>query len=97
MRRQATTGIPTFTTPSDCASFQSMVKEMNDQIALKTVAGLQTATNIGTALVSVDASDISCSADDVAALITAKDAIKASVAVVEHLTIFWIGERFGRS
>merc|ERR1712055_191394 len=25
VRRQATTGIPTFTTPSDCASFQSMV------------------------------------------------------------------------
>merc|ERR1712212_23270 len=37
VRRQATTGIPTFTAPSTCASFQSMVSDMNDQIALKTV------------------------------------------------------------
>merc|ERR1712179_653795 len=82
VRRQATTGIPTFTTPSDCASFQSMVKEMNDQIALKTVAGLQTATNIGTALVSVVASEISCTADDVAALTSVKAEVEASVEVV---------------
>merc|ERR1712212_353757 len=53
VRRQATTGIPTFTAPSTCASFQSMVSDMNDQIALKTVTSLQTATNIGKALVLV--------------------------------------------
>merc|ERR1711970_1327534 len=87
VRRQATTGIPTFTTPSDCASFQSMVKEMNDQIALKTVAGLQTATNIGTALVSVVASDISCTADDVAALTSVKAAVEASVEVVATVIV----------
>merc|ERR1712179_462287 len=87
VRRQATTGIPTFTTPSDCASFQSMVKEMNDQIALKTVAGLQTATNIGTALVSVVASDISCTADDVAALTSVKAEVEASVEVVATVIV----------
>merc|ERR1719153_2140863 len=87
VRRQATTGIPTFTTPSDCASFQSMVKEMNDQIALKTVAGLQTATNIGNALVSVVASDISCTADDVAALTSVKAAVEASVQVVATVIV----------
>merc|ERR1712179_160358 len=78
---------PTFTTPSDCASFQSMVKEMNAQIALKTVAGLQTATNIGTALVSVVASDISCTADDVAALTSVKAAVEASVDVVATVIV----------
>merc|ERR1711970_526016 len=87
VRRQATTGIPTFTTPSDCASFQSMVKEMNDQIALKTVAGLQTATNIGTALVSVVASAISCTADDVAALTSVKAEVEASVEVVATVIV----------
>merc|ERR1711970_536388 len=87
VRRQATTGIPTFTTPSDCASFQSMVKEMNDQIALKTVAGLQTATNIGTALVSVVASKISCTADDVAALTSVKAEVEASVEVVATVIV----------
>merc|ERR1712179_660094 len=87
VRRQATTGIPTFTTPSDCASFQSMVKEMNDQIALKTVAGLQTATNIGTALVSVVASEISCTADDVAALTSVKAEVEASVEVVATVIV----------
>merc|ERR1719158_1973585 len=65
VRRQATTGIPTFTVPSTCASFQSMVSDMNAQIALKTVIGLQTATNIGTALVKVVPETISCSAEDV--------------------------------
>merc|ERR1711909_268450 len=87
VRRQATTGIPTFTTPSDCASFQSMVKEMNAQIALKTVAGLQTATNIGTALVSVVASEISCTADDVAALTSVKAEVEASVEVVATVIV----------
>merc|ERR1719209_183027 len=87
VRRQATTGIPTFTTPSDCASFQSMVKEMNDQIALKTVAGLQTATNIGNALVSVVASDISCTADDVADLTSVEAAVEASVQVVATVIV----------
>jgi len=87
VRRQATTGIPTFTTPTDCASFQSMVSDMNDQIALKTVTSLQTATNIGKALVLVDAAAISCSADDVAALTKAKDEVTASVAVVAQVIV----------
>merc|ERR1712013_338052 len=82
VRRQATTGIPTFTAPSNCASFQSMVSKMNAQIALKTATGFQTASNIGAALVLVIAEDISCSADDVAALTTVKEEVTAAAAVV---------------
>merc|ERR1719312_1021895 len=82
VRRQATTGIPTFTAPSTCASFQSMVSDMNAQIALKTATGFQTASNIGAALVLVIAEDISCSADDVAALTTVKEEVTAAAAVV---------------
>ena len=82
VRRQATTGIPTFTAPSTCASFQFMVSEMNAQIALKTATGFQTASNIGAALVLVIAADISCSADDVAALTTVKEEVTAAAAVV---------------
>merc|ERR1712013_716907 len=87
VRRQATTGIPTFTVPSTCASFQSMVSEMNDQIALKTVTGLQTASNIGTALIAVDPNDISCSADDVAALNKAKEEVTAAAEVVATVIV----------
>merc|ERR1719206_1067068 len=79
MRRQETTGIPTFTVPSDCASFQAMVKEMNAQIALKTVAGFATASNIGTALIDVNPDTISCSASDVAALNAVKAEVTAAV------------------
>merc|ERR1712212_133702 len=87
VRRQATTGIPTFTAPSTCASFQSMVSDMNDQIALKTVTSLQTATNIGKALVLVDAAAISCSADDLTELTKAKDEVTASVQVVAQVIV----------
>merc|ERR1712212_92194 len=87
VRRQATTGIPTFTAPSTCASFQSMVSDMNDQIALKTVTSLQTATNIGKALVLVDAAAISCSSDELTALTKAKDEVTASVQVVAQVIV----------
>ena len=79
VKRQATTGIPTFTAPSTCASFQAMVKEMNVQIALQTVAGFATASNIGTALIKVDPDTISCSASDVAALNVVKAEVTAAV------------------
>merc|ERR1719477_142157 len=79
VRRQVTTEIPTFTVPSDCASFQAMVKEMNAQIALKTVAGFATASNIGTALIDVNPDTISCSASDVAALNAVKAEVTAAV------------------
>merc|ERR1712212_556107 len=87
VRRQATTGIPTFTAPSTCASFQSMVSDMNDQISLKTVTSLQTATNIGKALVLVDAAAISCSSDELTALTKAKDEVTASVQVVAQVIV----------
>merc|ERR1719477_542868 len=79
VRRQETTGIPTFTVPSTCASFQAMVKEMNAQIALKTVTGFATASNIGTALIDVNPDTISCSASDVAALNAVKAEVTAAV------------------
>merc|ERR1712013_736459 len=85
VRRQATTGIPTFTAPSNCASFQSMVSKMNAQIALKTATGFQTASNIGAALVLVIAEDISCSADDVAALTTVKEEVTAEIVVQQNV------------
>ena len=56
-----------------------MVKDMNAQIALQTVAGFATASNIGAALVKVDPEAISCSASDVAALNTVKAAVTAAV------------------
>merc|ERR1719317_1258038 len=79
VRRQETTGIPTFTVPSTCASFQAMVKEMNAQIALKTVTGFATASNIGSALIDVNPDTISCSANDVAALNAVKAEVTAAV------------------
>merc|ERR1719317_1027296 len=79
VRRQETTEIPTFTVPSTCASFQTMVKEMNAQIALKTVTGFATASNIGTALIDVNPDTISCSASDVAALNAVKAEVTAAV------------------
>ena len=72
VKREATTAMQTFTAPSTCTSFLSMVMEMKAQIQLASVVGFETASNIGTALTEVNPSEISCSANDVAELNTVK-------------------------
>merc|ERR1712128_95495 len=73
----------TFTVPTSCAAFNTMVTEMNDAIELKTTAGFTKAASIGTALASVVAATVGCTADDVATLNTNKAAVTAAKAVLE--------------
>merc|ERR1719350_333063 len=64
-----------------------MVKNFNDQIALKTDVGFATANNIGDALTKVVAANIACSASDVSALNTVKAAVVAAKEVAETVVI----------
>merc|ERR1711872_102250 len=89
VKRQADTtqGIPSFTVPSSCASFLSMVKEFNKQIGLKTKTGFKTASAIGSALTQVNEADISCEASDVAELQAVKVEVVAAKAVATTAVI----------
>ena len=79
IKREATTGIPIFTVPATCASFQSLVEKMNSLIASETVAGLLTASNIGDAIIQVDSNTIGCSTNDITALKTVKAQVTAAI------------------
>merc|ERR1712106_1254322 len=68
-------------TPTTCATFQTMVGDMNDAINLKTDAKYAEATKLGKLLAAVVAATVGCTSDDVAALNAAKTAVTAAVAV----------------
>merc|ERR1712142_1326 len=89
VKRQSDTtiGIPSFTVPSSCASFQSMVKEFNKQIGLETKTGFKTAAAIGDKLTEVKAADIDCKADDLTALQEVKKAVVAAKEVANTAVI----------
>jgi len=69
-------------TPTTCATFQTMVTNMNDAINLGTDAGYATATSLGKLLAVVVAANVGCTSDDVAALNTAKSKVEAAQAVL---------------
>merc|ERR1712098_286319 len=89
VKRQSDTtiGIPSFTVPSSCASFQSMVKEFNKQIGLETKTGFKTAAAIGDKLTEVNAADISCDASQLTALQEVKKAVVAAKEVANTAVI----------
>merc|ERR1712106_1303679 len=68
-------------TPTTCATFQTMVGDMNDAINLKTDAKYAEATKLGKLLAAVVAATVGCTSDDVANLNAAKTAVTAAVAV----------------
>merc|ERR1712142_509625 len=89
VKRQSDTtiGIPSFTVPSSCSSFQAMVKEFNIQIGLETKTGFKTAAAIGDKLTEVKAADIACKADDLTALREVKKAVVAAKEVANTAVI----------
>merc|ERR1712123_170343 len=70
-------------TPTTCATFQTMVGDMNTAISKSTDAGYAEATKLEKLLAAVDAATVGCTSDDVAALNTAKSEVTAAKAVAE--------------
>merc|ERR1712106_1107886 len=69
-------------TPTTCATFQTMVGDMNTAIGKSTDAGYAEATKLGKLLAAVDAATVGCTSDDVADLNTVKSAVTAAKAAL---------------
>merc|ERR1712013_715881 len=78
-----TTGVPIFTAPA--TSFQSLVEKMNSLIALETVVGLLTASNIGDVIIQVDPNTIGRSVNDITALKTVKAQVTAAIEITAKI------------